>query len=106
MLTSNANQERDMTEFTGTILCGVCRGDLTGPSDFDNATVFKCSGCGQTEQYGKIVEEAQAYFTDVVAGRFDDQLAGIAKGNKFITVTPFDRPKRTYRYILDNIPNG
>jgi hypothetical protein len=55
-----------MTEFTGTILCGVCRGDLTGPSDFDNATVFRCSGCGQTEQYGKIVGEAQAYFTDAL----------------------------------------
>jgi hypothetical protein len=95
-----------MTTTQARILCGKCRSDLTGPENHTNDSIFTCPECGQSEKFGLIVKEAQEYFADVVKARLDKQLEDIAASSKFITVTKFDPPKRTYRFILDEVPGG
>lgn len=98
-----------MTQSTQRILCGPCRSDLTGPADHTNDSVFTCPVCGQSDTFKNIVEEANAYFVDVVKARMDKQLDGLANLNsKFlkVTVEKFDPPKRKYRFILDQVPGS
>lgn len=91
---------------TQRILCGPCRSDLTGPAEFNNDSIFTCPTCGQSARYEDIVNEAGAYAEEVVADHLEKKMASIAQGNKFMTYTPSSRPKRTFRFILDEVPLG
>jgi hypothetical protein len=93
-----------MTTTTQRILCGACRADLTGPADFDNDSIFSCPTCGQSDTYQNVVSEAGDYYAEAVADHLEKQLADIGKGSSFITVTSTPRPKKSYRFILDDIP--
>jgi hypothetical protein len=91
---------------TQRILYGPCRSDLAGPAEFNNDSIFTCPTCGQSARYEDIVNEAGAYAEDVVADHLEKKMAGIVQGNKFMTYTPSTRPKRTFRYILDEVALG
>ena len=52
------------------------------------------------------MNEVACYTDELVAEHFEQQkMAAIAQGNKFMTFTPSERPpKRTFRFILDEVP--
>jgi hypothetical protein len=100
-----ANQEESKMSTAQRILCGPCKSDLTGPAQFDNDSIFTCPTCGQSDRYEHIVNEIACYTQEVVAEHFEQKMAAIAQGNKFMTFTPSERPpKRTFRFILDDVP--
>ena len=69
---------------TQRILCGPCKSDLTGPAEFDNDSIFTCPACGQSDRYKHIVNEVACYSEELVAEHFEQKMAAIAQGNKFM----------------------
>jgi hypothetical protein len=95
-----------VTKTTQRALCGTCRSDLTGPAENTDESIFICPTCGQSDTYGNVVKEAHAYFKHVVAEHLEKKMADMAQRNRFMTYTPSSRPKRTFRFILDDVPLG
>ncbi|MBB4362170.1 DNA-directed RNA polymerase subunit M/transcription elongation factor TFIIS [Bradyrhizobium sp. CIR18] len=88
------------------ILCGNCKSDLTGPAGHTSDSIFVCPTCGASDTYENVIKEAQAYFEEMVAEHLEKQMKNIAQGNESITYTASSRPKRKFRFILDDVPLG
>jgi predicted RNA-binding Zn-ribbon protein involved in translation (DUF1610 family) len=95
-----------VSKTTQRVLCEACRSDLTGPAEHTDESIFRCPTCGQSDTYGNVTKEAHAYLESLVSEHLSQKMADIAQGNRFMTFTPSSRPKRTFRFILDDVPLG
>lgn len=89
------------------VLCGKCRSSVQGPTAPEAGDIITCSNadCGNSDTYENVHAECQAYYQDQASRALQNQMKGMAKKGKFITMTysGTEIPHRDYKFVLDII---
>ena len=87
-----------------TILCGVCKVPLQGPSDGKADNVFSCPSCGASDTRKEVLRIVAEHVKEVTARAFQEGLRKSLRGNKFVKATGKPVPKRFHKYVSDYRP--
>lgn len=83
------------------ILCGLCEGDIEGPTDPNPQDTFRCVKCGNSDTFENVMRIAGEHFKEHVAKGFQSNLRKATRGSKVLTFKESFIPKGNHRFIVN-----
>ena len=90
-----------MPSETQPIKCGKCKVHLEIFAEPDGSPMFRCPGCGVTENLDNVMREFNEFLEEQAAKGFQGILRNAARGKKFLKFKPGVIRKREHRFVAD-----